>query len=147
MILIPPGHALTSKQGFLYTPGVFQIIASMLYLHGAVCCAVFIRVWGSVSYHPPSFPSFLEFKVVSPVIVDPLSFSKSYVMGIPLPCVCPPCLGCLAWGTTLPSLYSWHPSLPWTVLLVCLAPDCISIIPTLFSVASSLHLVVESLFH
>lgn len=39
-------HALrlVKKISFMYTPGVFQTAASMLYLRGTVCSAVFIRV-------------------------------------------------------------------------------------------------------
>ena len=42
MILVSPVHALEiSKQiSLLYTPGIFQTATSMLYLSGAICCAV-----------------------------------------------------------------------------------------------------------
>lgn len=44
-----------------------------------------------------------------------------------------------------PSLHMGHPSLPWIVLQVCLSPDDISTLSTLFDVATSLHLSVEGL--
>ena len=37
-------------------------------------------------------------------------------------------------------------SLLWTVLQISLVPNCVSALPTLFDVASSLHLAVENPF-
>lgn len=39
-----------------------------------------------------------------------------------------------------------YPSLPWIVMQVYLVLDCISALPTLFKVATSLHLAVKNLF-
>ena len=47
---------------------------------------------------------------------------------------------------SLPSLCSWYSSLPWTVLPIHFAPNCVSALAALFNVAS-LHLAVESLFY
>lgn len=59
-------------------------------------------------------------------------------MGIHLPSVSALCLGCPLWCLLLKT------SLPSTVPLVSFAPSCVSILPTLFDIVSSLHLAAES---
>lgn len=60
-----------SKQiSILYTPGNFQTAASMSYVCGAICCALF-NGRDIVSFSPPSSPKtkpsdFLTFQVLSP---------------------------------------------------------------------------------
>ena len=56
-------------------------------------------------------------------------------------------MGYLVWESlSLPFLYSWCPSLLGTVPWVWLALDCLSVLHTLFIVASFQHLAVESVF-
>ena len=140
MISIPPGHILRIvNNSSLPAPGVFQTAASMLYLPELLVVLLCYLFEGkdSVFPCPPALPelSLLVFLVLK---FGPSGFQSQILWGFVflfrLPSV----------RVSLPSRCLQHPSLPQIVLQVCLLPRHAFALLTLFDMASSLHLVVES---
>ena len=84
---------ISKRIALLYTPRIFQIVASMLYIHRTICCTVSLRAGTQFLLSLSALPLscwFLKFQALSTVGCknsqkSPLFFSKPNIMGICLP--------------------------------------------------------------